>query len=199
MSARRRASPYGTGRPIRWGTVSNGRISNASRLPWTALTPAVTTSTGGIAVASQSQHAVHSSPPQGDATLQPSSSSSLASLPVRREAAPPLERYTRGHRDTAFAIASDPAQLQAAIEDLEALRYSASALAGRRSRQNLWTSVVHQAHLGDPTKPTAGMVFAVVAVLRRAGYRSDSSVAEQAVLTARLHNQPVSAAVSIRT
>ena len=54
MSARRRASPYGTGRPIRWGTVSNGRISNASRLPWTALTPAVTTSTGDVAVASLS-------------------------------------------------------------------------------------------------------------------------------------------------
>ena len=197
MSARRRASPYGTGRPIRWGTVSNGRISNASRLPWTALTAAVTTSTEGVAVASQSPPAAHSSSPRGNATLQPSSSSSLASLPFRRYAAPPLERYTRGHRDTAFAIASDPAQLQAAIEDLEALRYSASALAGRRSRQNLWTSVVQQAQLGDPTKPTAGMVFAVVAVLRQAGYRSASSVAEQAVLTARLNNQPVGAAVSI--
>ena len=178
MSARRRASPYGTGRPIRWGAVSNGRITNASRLPWTASTAAETSPTAVGAVAAQSPPAAQCPFPRGNATPRPSSGSSPASLPFRRDAAPPLERYTRGHRDTAFAIASDPAQLQAAIEDLEALRYSASALAGRRSRQNLWTSVVHQARLGDPTKPTAGMVFAVVAVLRRAGYRSASSVAE---------------------
>ena len=116
---------------------------------------------------------------------------------MRRESAPPLERYTRGHRESAFAIARDPAQLQAAIDDLEALRYSASALAGRRARQNLWDSIVQQARLGNPAQPTAAMVFAVVAVLRRAGYRSASSVAEQAVLTARLNNQAVPASVAI--
>ena len=136
-------------------------------------------------------------PPRGVATLQTSSSSSLVSLPVRREAAPHLETYTRGHRDTAFAIARDPAQLRAAIEDFETLRYSASVLAGRRARQNLWESIVQQAQLGDPAKPTVGMVFAVVAVLRHAGYRSASSVAEEAVLIARLRSQPVPASVAI--
>ena len=193
MSARRRASPYGNGRPIRWGTVSNGRVSNASRLPWTSGPPAVINPPGGTAVAGQGLPAAHSTSLRGDATHHAGSSSSLVSLPVRRESAPHLERYTRGHRESAFAIARDPAQLEAAVDDLEALRYSASALAGRRSRQNLWDSIA----LGDPAKPTAGMVFAVVAVLRRAGYRSASSVAEQAVLTARLHNQPVPASVAI--
>ena len=197
MSARRRASPYGNGRPLRWGTVSDGRVSIASRLPWTSTPPAVTKPPGGAAVAGRGLPTAHSSSPRDDATHHASSSSSLAFLPVRRESVPHLERYTRGHRESAFAIARDPAQLQAAIDNLEALRYSASALAGRRSRQNLWDSIVQQAQLGDPAKPTAGMVFAVVAVLRRAGYRSASSVAEQAVFTARLHNQPVLASVAI--
>ena len=40
-------------------------------------------------------------------------------------------------------------------------------------------------------------MFAVVAVLRRAGYKSASSVAEQAVFTARLNNQAVPASVAI--
>ena len=158
--------------------------------------PAANNPPGGAAAADRGLLTVHDASPQDDATHQPSSSSSLASLPVRRESAPHLERYTRGHRVSAFAIARDPVQLQAAIDDFEALRYSASALAGRRSRQNLWDSIVQQARLGDPAKPTAGMVFAVVAVLRRAGYRSVSSVAELAVLTARLHNQPVPASVA---
>ena len=199
MSARRRASPYGNGHPIRWGTVSNGSVSNASRLPRTNGPPAVINPPGGTAVAGQGLPAAHSTSPRGDATQHASSSSSPVSPPVRCESAPHLERYTRGHRESAFAIARDPAQLQAAIDDLEALRYSASALAlaGRRSLQNLWGSIVQQAQFGDPAKPTAGMEFAVVAVLRRAGYRSASSVAEQAVLTARLHNQPVPASVAI--
>ena len=98
MSARRRASPYGIGRLIRWGTVSNGRISNSSRLPWTIL-----------------KHLQSAAPQEGQQLLrmtclqftailheaslhlQTSSGSTLVSLPVRREAAPHLERYARGH------------------------------------------------------------------------------------------------------
>ena len=163
MSARRRASPYGNGRPIRWGTVSDGRVSNASRLPWPRMPPAaINPPGGGAAAADRGLLTVHDASPRDDATHRPSSSSSLASLLVRRESAPHLERFTRGHRESAFAIARDSVQLQAAIDGLEALRYSASALAGRQSRQNLWDSIVQQARLGDPAQPTAGMVFAVV-------------------------------------
>ena len=79
---------------IRWGTVSNGRVSNASRLPWTNRPPAVINPPGGTAVAGQALPAAHSTPPRGDATLHASSSSSLVSFPVRRESAPHLERYT---------------------------------------------------------------------------------------------------------
>ena len=109
MSAHRRASPYGNGRPVRWGTVSNGRVSNASRLPWTNGPPAVINPPGGTAVAGQGLPAAHSTSPRGDATHHASSSSSLVSLPVKRGSAPHPERYTRGHRESAFAIARDPA------------------------------------------------------------------------------------------
>ena len=80
MSARRRASPYGNGRPIRWGTVSDGRVSNASLLPGPRRPPAASSPPGGAAASDRGPLTAHDVSPRDAATLQPSSSSSLASL-----------------------------------------------------------------------------------------------------------------------
>ena len=133
MSARRRASPYGSGRPIRWGTASNGCISNASRLPQSVWPPSAINSPDESNVSQGPPAAAHRASPCREATQPASSSSSLVSLPVRRASAPHLERYTRGHRESAFAIARDPALLQAAIDDLESLRYVLRVSSGRTS------------------------------------------------------------------
>ena len=116
---------------------------------------------------------------------------------ARRAGAPALLPYSRGSREAALHVAADPTLRAQALQALEARRYAPSALRGRRARAQLWHEVVAQAALGDPLAPTGDMVFAVVAILRAAGYRAASQVAEQAVLTAKLNNACVPSSVGI--
>ena len=115
----------------------------------------------------------------------------------RRSGAPALLAYSRGSREAALQIAGDPSLRTLALQNLEAKRYAPSAQQGRQARSQLWHDVVLRASLGDPLAPSADMVFAVVAILRAAGYRAAVQVAEQAVLTARLRNFPVPPSVAI--
>ena len=87
-----------------------------------------------------------------------------------------------------------------AIQNLEDKRYAASARICRSARASLWEDVVTTANLGDPHRPSAQMVFGVVAILRAAGYRAASEVAEQAVYTAKMldFDVPPSVAIALR-
>lgn len=115
----------------------------------------------------------------------------------RRVGAPLLSSYTRGSRDAALHFASDPQVRSIALQDLEDKRYAPSACKGRQARAELWHGVVLPAELDDPHTPSADMVSAVVAILRAVGYRAKTQVADQAVLTARLHNAILSPSVVI--
>ena len=97
----------------------------------------------------------------------------------------------------ALQIAADPGRRELAIQHLESKRYAASAKNCRKARASLWEDVVTAANLGDPVRPNAQMVFSAVAILRAAGYRAASEVAEQAVLTAKMHDFDVPPSVSL--
>ena len=131
---------------------------------------------------------------------EPHESPSLGSVLERRPDAPPVDKYTRGSRELALAIASDPVRRTRAINHLEARRYSRAALGSRANRRELWRSILLKSGLPEPPQISAQAIFTGVAILVAAGYRSAIQVAEQAMLEARAADYPIpeSAVCAIR-
>ena len=181
MSARRRASPYGTGRPIRRGTVSNGRFSNSSWLPWTTLRPAVGSPSGGTAAAARDLLAVHSNPPRGVATLHQLELLAGLSLRETRGSTPFGKVCARTH-DTAFAIARDPVHLRAPAGRALVPGKPLCAHSGQASVRPLWacfgapflgTSLC--AHSGQAScAPSLGSLCALIAGRPRCAHSGKS-------------------------
>jgi hypothetical protein len=208
-----RFNPYSRkATPIQWGVGDGTHVRHDTRLPRTFAphragvgetapehAPASSTTVGhasgrstpGTPSGSSGGSSCRPPTPVGGPPLESDLSRS------RRTGAPQLLAYSRGNREVALQIAADPGRRELAVQHLESKRYAASAKNYRDARARLWEDVVTAANLGDPCKPNAQMVFSVVAILRAAGYRAASEVAEQAVLTAKLLDFDVPPSVPI--
>ena len=208
-----RFNPYSRkSTPIQWGVSNGTHVRHDSRLPRTFELPGPEVREAAPEHApvpsSGTGHASGRSTP-GTSSGSPGSSSCRLPTPVggrssesdfsrsRRTGAPQLLAYSRGNREVALQIAADPDQRELAIQHLESKRYAASAKNCRNARASLWEDVVTAANLGDPRRPNAQMIFSAVAILRAAGYRAASEVAEQAVLTAKMQDFDVPPSVPI--
>ena len=210
-----RYNPYSRkSTPIQWGVSNGPHVQHDTRLPhefrrlWPRVREAAPerapvppvgaghasgrgtpgTSSGSIGSSSCLQPTLVGVPSSSESDLSRS----------RCTGAPQLLAYSRGDGDVALQMAADPGRRELAIQSLESKRYAASAKNCRTARASLWEDVVTAANLGDdPRRPNAQMVFSAVAILRAAGYRAASEVAEQAVLTAKMHDFDVPPSVSL--
>ncbi len=103
---------------------------------------------------------------------------------------PPQFSYTRGSRGLALEIAQDPARLQAALDAMDEVTFSARSTGPRAARRRLWAEITCAAKLSEEVTPTS--VRYVAAVLRDAGYRSAPAIIEQAVQDAIEQGQIIS-------
>jgi len=208
-----RYNPYSRrSTPIQWGVSDGPHVRHDTRLPRNTGRPVPfvreTAPEHAPGPPAGTRHASGQGTPGTSSGSSGSSScllpSSSATVPLvhdldrsRRAGAPQLLAYSRGNRDEALRIAADPGRRQKAIQLLESKRYAASAKSCRSARASLWEDVVTTANLGDPRRPDAQMVFGAVAILRAAGYRAATEVAEQAVLTAKMSDVDVPSSVSL--
>jgi hypothetical protein len=80
--------------------------------------------------------------------------------------------YTRGSAPLALSIATNSAEIDAAVADFEQLAYSATTRGPRTARLRLWATLMARQGIYDPFHLTLEMVTGGAAILHRAGYRS---------------------------
>jgi hypothetical protein len=170
MPPRKRANPYA------------GRGGGVLRIA-----PPDRTSGPSIAVTDPPAHIRASERPSAQAGAPPSG---VVQIEGRRADAPVMRSYGRGNRGAALDIASSHSLRAAALSALEEAEYALSSRSTRASHAALWNDILRSAgldhrHLSVHTYRTG------VSILRAAGYRSASQIAEQAVDTARTAGQPI--------
>ena len=123
-------------------------------------------------------------PAQADAAMavDAASSSLAASHSSRRSDAPAVNAYTRGSKELALMIASDPVRREAAAQEAEQGAYSVSGWLSRTSNLRTWVDLSLAAGFKDPFELTPRQIRTLSGVLKQAGYRSAYTI----VCTAKL-------------
>ena len=114
------------------------------------------------------------------------SSSSSSHVVAGRSDTPVMQPYTRGDRELLMRLAEDAATRAECADEMQGLAYTNKAAEGRESRLKMWDEVAARAQL-DPAVFNVKLVFTVMGLLRRAGYRSASQylhVAKQRAIEA---------------
>ena len=114
--------------------------------------------------------------------LAPGSGGTPAGLHERRADAPVVRPYTRGSRELAEAIASDPARRQAAADELRRNAFAATASGPRASKTKCWEAQARKCGYPNPYAFTPNMLYEVMGSLHGAGYRSAMGVLSQVKL-----------------
>ena len=104
-------------------------------------------------------------------------------MPPRRSDAPRVEPYTRGNRQMALALASDPSARSACSADIDVLAYATTSAGPRAQRHKLWGELLQACGVPDPWDLSPETVSLGAGLLRRAGYRSAMAYVDQAYLT----------------
>ena len=89
--------------------------------------------------------------------------------------------YSRGSRERALAIASDPVAVRQAEQALENDEYAAGSRAAQNARQKLWDEICERMGVHDPLQLTPQLVRKAAGVLRAAGYRTAMAHVDQAM------------------
>jgi hypothetical protein len=114
----------------------------------------------------------------------------VVAIAGRRADAPVMRQYGRGNRAVALDIASSSNLRHTALSELTDAEYAQSSRTTRASHAALWRDLLHNAGL-DHKNLTVHTYRTGVSILRAAGYRSASQIAEQAIDDARIAGQSI--------
>ena len=163
---------------------------------WRSITKARSADQGGInscgtSNSSNSGHVAKTSPvlkvlregSYAAASKGSEAASSMDSAPPQgsRPDSQAIDVYARGSRATALALASDAIARQVCKEAIIGASYSTNAQETRTAKLSLWDDIVSRARL-DVARFTPTLIFTVMGILKKAGYRSSEqylSVARQ--------------------
>jgi hypothetical protein len=100
----------------------------------------------------------------------------------RRHDAPPLLSYSRGSRDLALAIASDPGRMAVAVDEFNKAAKSKGHAKVVSIQLELWDAITSVHSGSSEIRLTTDSYTKTIAVLKKAGYRSAVSIASAAKL-----------------